>query len=57
LTPRLGFCTSELLKNGFNQLSYSQESTFGLNAVELHALVDWLESPDYPRGFHSFDLR
>lgn len=36
-----------------DHLRVSRVSTFGLTGLELHGLVDWLESPDFPRGFHS----
>lgn len=51
---RLGNCTTEITLTGTNQLSIVRRSTLGLNAVELHLLTDWLESPQFPIGLHTF---
>jgi hypothetical protein len=37
-----------------HQLELERDSTVGLNALELHLLADWLESPQFPRGLHTF---
>ncbi len=31
-----------------------RHSTTGLTALELHLLADWLESPQFPHGLHTF---
>jgi hypothetical protein len=36
-----------------NQLRLSRSSSVGLTAIELHILADWLESPEFPCGFHT----
>lgn len=36
-----------------NQLTFVRKGTLGLEAAELHLLVDWLESPEFPLGLHS----
>lgn len=36
-----------------NRFVLDRSSTLGLTAIELHLLVDWLESPDFPRGLYS----
>jgi hypothetical protein len=36
------------------QLTFSRVSTTGLTAPEMHLLADWLESPQFPRGMHTF---
>jgi hypothetical protein len=36
------------------QLSFVRKSTIGFSALELHFLADWLESPQFPRGLHTF---
>jgi len=38
---------------GPSQLSFVRKSTLGLTGVELQLLCDWLESPAFPRGFHT----
>ena len=36
------------------RLELERDSTMGLNALELHLLADWLESPQFPCGLHTF---
>jgi hypothetical protein len=38
-----------------SQLALIRKSTLGFNAVELHALVDWLESSDFPLKSYTFE--
>jgi hypothetical protein len=35
-------------------LELERDATVGLNAFELHLLADWLESPQFPLGLHTF---
>ena len=51
---KLGNCVSAVMRTGPAQLSLMRQSTVGLNSVELHLLADWLESPQFPRGLHTF---
>lgn len=37
-----------------HQLSFKRNSTIGLTAIELNLIADWLASPEFPRGFHTF---
>ncbi len=37
-----------------SQLAFSRKSTAGFTALELHLLADWAESPDFPKGLHTF---
>jgi hypothetical protein len=37
-----------------SELTFTRKSTIGLTAPELHLLVDWLESPQFPVGLHTF---
>jgi len=53
LSARLDRSTTLINRTGTNQLSFIRKSTVGLTAPELHLLVDWLESPQFPRGLHS----
>jgi hypothetical protein len=41
--------------NGDRQLVFARAATLGLNSVELQLFTDWLDSPDFPRGLHTFD--
>jgi hypothetical protein len=36
------------------RLSVTRNSTVGLTAAELQIFADWLESPDFPHGLHTF---
>ena len=54
LGPMLGDCTTLVTQTGAEQLSFTRTSTLGLTALELHLLADWLESPEFPRGLHTF---
>ena len=50
VAPKLGNCATAVTQTGPDQLSFVRRSTVGFTAVELHALADWLESPQFPRG-------
>jgi hypothetical protein len=52
--PRLGNCTTQVVQTGPQRLAFHRESSLGLTALELHLLVDWLESNDFPRGLRTF---
>jgi len=51
--PKLGNCATVFTKTGDGELSFYRRSHVGFTAVELHLLADWLESPEFPRGFHT----
>jgi hypothetical protein len=52
--PLLGASTTAITQSGPAQLDFTRQSTIGLNALELHLLADWLESPKFPHGLHTF---
>lgn len=60
---KLGNSVTVVTKSGAQQLSFVRKSSAGFTGLELHSLADWLESPQFPRGFHttltppSFQLR
>jgi len=54
LWPRLGSSATIINLSAPNQLAFVRKSTVGFTALELHFLADWLESPQFPRGLHSF---
>ncbi len=54
LIPRLGTSATIATRTGPAELTFYRRSNLGFNAVELHLLADWLESPDFPRGLHSW---
>ena len=54
LEPMLGDSTTLVTQTGPEQLGFTRNSTVGLTALELHLLADWLESPQFPRGLHTF---
>ena len=54
LIPRLGTSATIATRTGPAELTFYRRSNLGFNAVELHVLADWLESPDFPRSLHSW---
>jgi len=54
IKPRLGNSTTGVLMTNPRQLRIVRGSSIGLTAMELHLLADWLESPQFPRGVHTF---
>ena len=50
----LGNCGTVVTRTGPDRLDFTRNSTMGLSAVELHLLVDWLESPLFPKGLNTF---
>ena len=54
IEPLLGASTTAMTQTGPAQLDFTRQSTIGLNALELHLLADWLESPQFPHGLHTF---
>jgi len=57
LGPRLGPSGTEITEEAPGKLSFARKSDLGFTAIELHALADWLESPDFPRGTYSVLVR
>ena len=53
VAPKLGNTGTEVFHDGASSLSFVRNSHLGFTAIELHLLADWLESPAFPRGFHS----
>jgi hypothetical protein len=51
---KLGNCVTTVTKTGPGQISFIRQSSAGFTALELHLLADWLESPQFPRGLHTF---
>jgi hypothetical protein len=49
LIPRLGTSATIITRTGPAELTLYRRSTLGFNALELHLLADWLESPQFPR--------
>lgn len=54
LEPKLGNTISAFALGGTNQIKFTRKSEIGFTAIELHLLVDWLESPTFPVGLHTF---
>jgi hypothetical protein len=52
--PLLGDSTTFVTRTGAEQLAFTRKSTIGFTALELHLLADWLESPRFPHGLHTF---
>lgn len=50
ISPKLGVAGSSLRLTEPQQLSFSRQSTIGLTAWETHLFVEWLESPEFPKG-------
>jgi hypothetical protein len=54
IEPLLGGSVTFVTQKDPEQLAFSRKSTVGFSAFELHLLVDWLESPQFPHGLHTF---
>jgi hypothetical protein len=52
--PNLGNSVTAVTRTGPDHLGFVRGATVGLTAVELHLLVDWLESPQFPFGLYTF---
>ncbi len=52
-SPKLGPAVTGIRAPGPNRLLVSRTSTVGLTGVELQVFIDWLESPEFPRGLHT----
>ena len=50
---RLANSTTVVTLTKPNTLAFERRSTTGFTALELHLLADWMESPQFPRGFYS----
>ena len=46
--PTLGNTVTEVTQTAPNELSFTRQAPGGLTAVELIALANWLEAPDFP---------
>jgi hypothetical protein len=49
----LGPSVSKMTWSGPDRLSLARKSELGLTAIELLLLVEWLESPQFPRSLHT----
>lgn len=54
ISPKLGASVTDITQTGPNQLSFTRQSTVGFTGAELQLLADWLESPQFPLGLHTF---
>ena len=54
IEPKLESCVTAVTRTGPAQLTLTRRSELGLSAAELDWLADWLESPQFPRGLHTF---
>ena len=54
LEPLLASSTTLVTQAGPDKLAIKRKSSIGFTALELHLLADWLESPQFPRGLHTF---
>ena len=54
IAPKLGESVTDITQTGPNQLSFTRNSTIGFTGIELNLLADWLESPQFPCGLHTF---
>lgn len=48
--PELGNCVTEITQTGPLELAFKRSGSVGMTAVELIALADWLDAPNFP-GF------
>jgi hypothetical protein len=52
--PLMNPAITRVTKAGSQQLTLTRKSTLGFTALELHLIGDWLESPQFPHGLHTF---
>jgi hypothetical protein len=52
--PKLGNSVTAIRLTGPSHLSFTRASTIGLTAMEIQVFIDWLESPEFPVGLHTF---
>jgi hypothetical protein len=52
--PLMGGSTTTVTRINPQQLAFTRQSTLGFTALELQLLADWLESPQFPHGLHTF---
>jgi hypothetical protein len=52
---RLGPCKTTLTVANASRLELSRSSTLGLTGLEIQLMADWLESPAFPAGLHTFE--
>lgn len=53
ISTNLGECTTSLRLSKTNTVVLHRISTIGLSSLEIHLLVEWLESETFPEGFFS----
>jgi hypothetical protein len=46
--PTLGDSVTEVTQTGPSELSFTRSAPAGLTAIELMALAEWLEAPNFP---------
>jgi hypothetical protein len=54
IPPKLGVSMTAIYQTGPDQLSFTRNSSIGFTGIELNLLADWLESPQFPLGLHTF---
>ncbi len=54
VTPRLADSVTSVTRTKPDQFVFVRKSTLGFTGVEMQFLADWLESPQFPRGLHTF---
>jgi hypothetical protein len=52
--PLLGASVTSAMRTSSRRLAFNRESAVGFSALELEFIVDWLESPAFPIGLHTF---
>jgi len=57
LEPSLGNSVTFVTQTGADRLSFNRTATIGLTGLELQLLADWLESPRFPYGLHTFSAQ
>jgi hypothetical protein len=54
LETHLGQSVTDVIRTAPDQLSFDRKSSIGFTGIELNLLADWLESPQFPIGLHTF---
>jgi hypothetical protein len=53
LGTHLGETATRLSRTSSTEFKFTRSSSLGLTGLELQLLIDWLESPEFPRGLHT----
>ena len=57
VSPKLDFSGTTIRLTSPQSISVTRSATIGLTGLEIHLLSEWLESPEFPKGFFSINSK